>query len=175
MRCLRVVVRASVVVAAIALGSCASNARATLPSGIIGEKAQPGVLVGGIYAGVPNDPSCCWADQDVTVRVRKTNAAEDFALKIYIPDLAAFRAVDQGIVATFDDRYRVERCCFGPGLHTVLFRLPPLLRTRIGAVGVHLHARRSFVPAQAGYNADKRRLAFVFMSAKFTTLFSGRF
>ena len=173
-RCLRFMVRASVIVAAIVLGSCAFNA-ATLPSGIIAEQAQPGARVGGIYAGVPNDPSCCWADQDVTFRVTKPSAADDFALKIYIPELAVFRSVDQGFAATFDDRYRVERCCFGPGLHIVLFRLPPPLRTRVGVVGVHLHARRSFVPAQEQYNADKRRLAFVFVSAKFTTLFSGRF
>jgi hypothetical protein len=158
-----------------ALAGCAHGDGRTLPGGIVAAPGPPGARVGGVYPGPPGDRTCCWADREIDVRVRKDAAADDFALKIYLPDVPAFRATPQGFTVTLDDRYRFERCCFGPGMHTVLFRVPDELRARTGPIHVHVRARVTFVPSREKLGPDDRRLAFILVSATFRSFFSGHF
>lgn len=144
----------------------------SVPDGIIVPDAPPGALVGGIYTGrFANDPNCCFAVGDAAFRVRKSAPATDLAIKMYIPDARTYRRRRQGFTATLDGRYRIDRCCFRPGLHTVLFPLPPSLRDANGSIDVALHMRETFVPAQDGLSReDNRRVSVVLVGARFLTL-----
>jgi hypothetical protein len=127
-------------------------------------------LVGGIYASAPNDPSCCWVARNIQFRVPKTEAATDFALKIYLPATPTFVHHPQAFTAVLDGRYRIERCCFRPGLHTVLFPLPPALRERKGVIGVQMTMRQTFIPDREGFKGDTRELAVIVRSVDFRSL-----
>lgn len=155
------------------LAGCGSGgSQRTVPDGIVVPDAPPGALVGGIYTGrFANDPNCCFAVGDATFHVRKTEPATDLALKVYIPDARTYRRRPQGFTATLDGRYRIDRCCFRPGLHTILFPLPQPLRAANGSIGVALHMRETFVPSQDGLSRDdSRRVSIVLVGARFLTL-----
>jgi hypothetical protein len=155
----------------VALASCAPvDARSgLLPGGVImSSDVSPGALVGGIYASAaPNDPSCCWTQRATHFSVRKDGPATDFSIRIYLPPVAAFERRPQGFVAVIERTHSIERCCFGPGLHTVLFPLPADLRTQTGTLDVALTMRTTFVPSRARLARDSRTLAVILRSAGF--------
>lgn len=158
------------VVLALLVAACGGHGGGTyLPGGVVAEgAAAPGSLAGGIYtSGAPHDPLCCWTQRTVRFAVRKDAAATDFYLRIYLPKLPVFERRPQGFVVLIDRRYRIERCCFGPGLHTVLFPLPPALREASGTFGVDLTMRTTFVPSREKFARDDRTLAVVLRSAGF--------
>ena len=159
--------------AVLALGGCASRASSALPPGVIVDGAKPGALVDGIYAKRPDENTCCFADREARFRVAKPEADTDFMLRVYVPDVASYRRSPLSLTVTLD-RYRSERCCLKPGMHTLLLRLPPDLRRRTGTVGVAVRASESFVPAREGQGGDPRRLAYVIVSAGFTSFMAGQ-
>jgi hypothetical protein len=166
--------RCAAALVALALAACARG-ESHVPAGVVAPAASPGALVDGIYTSRPGDQTCCWVARDTAFQVRKNGDATDFALEFYIPDLRTFRARPQGFTVTFEGRYRVERCCFGPGLHTVLFPVPRELRDRTGLITVRVQSRRTVVYAREGAGPDERELAFVFVSADFRSFLRGRF
>jgi len=151
---------------ALGLGGCTSTQAATMPIGVVvppQDRGKP--LVDGVYAssGERGDP-CCWMGPRAHVRAQKDEAATDLAVEVYVPDLEPYRhrAVTLGIAVENGPVYR--RCCLTPGGHTILVRLAPELRDRIGTLDVDLQPSESFVPRRGG---DMRRLSILLVAVTF--------
>ena len=86
-----------------------------------------------------------------------------------------FARSPQGIVSVVDGRRLAEKCCFGAGLHTLLFPLPDDLRRRTGDLAVELRARHTFVPLREHVGPEDASFAYVLVSASFGSFWSGRF
>lgn len=159
--------------AALALSGCGPRAASSLPPGVEIDGARPGALAGGIYAKRPDEQDCCWADREARFRVAKPEPDSDFMLRIYVPDVPAYRRTPQTLSVELGG-WRTRRCCLAPGSHTVLLRLPEALRRRTGTVDVVVRAGESFVPVRAGLGTDPRRLAYILVAARFTSFMAGR-
>lgn len=161
--------------AALLLAGCAQAHYRTVPDGVVLPTAPAFADVGGIRTGGPVDPTCCWAGPDASFQVRKDAPATDLAVQIYIPKYATFVREQQGIDAEVEGRRLGSRCCFGPGLHTLLFRLPADVRERDGILRVGLRARKAFVPSREHVGPETVPFAYVLVSVSFGSYWLGRF
>jgi hypothetical protein len=163
----------TLVLGAITLGMTACSQVAwTLPDGVLASEADLGrPMVGGIYASnVAEDPTCCWIGKTAHFSVEKEGPATDLALQFYVPNARTFRVHPQGLLVTINSGTPYKRCCFSPGLHTLLVPLPHALRMQTGRVVVDLTVKVTFVPARDGFAADRRTLGTVLHAVDFRTL-----
>jgi hypothetical protein len=157
-----------VLLAACTLLAGCGGSSATWPKGVVIDPARENSpLVGGIYAGPPNDPSCCWTKRNVTFNVEKSGNATELAVTTYLPATPTFQKHPQGYRAIVGGSAPIAACCFGPGFHTVLFSLPASLQDRTGMVAVRLEMSQTFVPAREGFPGDARELAVILRSVDF--------
>ncbi|HTD34288.1 MAG TPA: hypothetical protein VK665_11540 [Candidatus Elarobacter sp.] len=163
-------VRTAALAALLALGACAPAWR--LPDGVLADPAERGkLLVGGIYASTdPNDPSCCGMQRRAEFDVEKDGPASDLAIQFYLPDIPFFRRHAQSAGVALDGRPQGTRCCFGPGMHTLLVRLPPALARSDGRVHVVLTMKYAFVPKEQHINGDVRSLSAILVQTDFRSL-----
>ncbi len=159
--------RGAALAALLALGACAPAWR--LPDGIVADPAERGKpLVGGIYASTdPNDASCCAIRRRAEFDVEKDGPAQDLAIQFYLPDIPFFHRHAQSVGVALEGRPQPERCCFGPGMHMLLIRLPPALARRSGRVHVVLTMKYAFVPKEEHINGDVRPLAAILVQTDF--------
>jgi hypothetical protein len=67
-----------------------------------------------------------------------------------------------------DRRYEFRKCCYRPGDHTILFALPPELRSGTQPIDVTMTMGETFVPAAVSRdNGDRRSLAAIFVGVDF--------
>jgi hypothetical protein len=135
----------------------------SIPPGVSVPASRRGAPnIDGLYASfVAGDKMCCWIGTRARVRTLKLAPATQLDLTIYVPDYPFFTKHKQGLAVTIDGSRTQTRCCFGPGVYTLSFELPPSLQQRRGEIALELSTTESFVPLRERINADDRSLGVV--------------
>jgi len=135
----------------------------TIPTGVSVPASLRGATnVDGLYPSfVADDKMCCWVGTHARVVTLKPAPAAHLALTVYVPDYPFFAKHRQGLAISIDGDQTQRRCCYGPGVYTLSFDVPPRLRQRRGDVPLQLSTTEEFVPMRERISADSRHLGIV--------------
>ena len=118
--------------------------------------------IDGLYpAAVQNDRMCCWIAPQAKVRTLKPIVTSRLDVTIYVPRFAFFERHPQALSLSIGAARFGRRCCYAPGVYTLSYQLPPVLRARTGVVVLAFESEYTFVPSVERVNADSRRLGVV--------------
>jgi hypothetical protein len=135
----------------------------TIPTGVsIPASLRGATNIDGLYPSfVANDKMCCWVGTHARVVTLKPAPAAHLDLTVYVPDYPFFAKHKQGLAISIDGDRTQRRCCYGPGVYTLSFDVPPRLRQRRGDVSLQLSTTEEFVPMRERISADPRHLGIV--------------
>jgi len=111
---------------------------------------------------------CCWVGTHARVVTLKPAPAARLALTVYVPDYPFFAKHKQGLAISIDGDRTQRRCCYGPGVYTLIFDVPARLRQRRGDVPLQLFTTEEFVPMRERISADPRHLGIVLTRVDYT-------
>jgi len=143
----------------------AARSSLTLPFGVKIPPGREGQLnVDGLYPStIPNDRDCCWLAGRARVLTFKPEGVGRLDASIYVPNYSFFTSHKQGVALSIARAPVERRCCFGPGVYTLTFSLPPKIRARRGDVALDFSTTYDFVPRRERINGDNRRLGVVLL------------